>query len=379
MKFKVNSADLVSMLKVAIKGFDSRDESSFVYMKVEDNKLSVISRCRPAFFMGQVSVENLELDQDEPSVYYVEGEVLKRLASIFPTAPVKLEFEVNKDSRAFSIKYTGNRFKLPIVSDTAEIAHPVIRNLGIVQGQEFMNVVNMLVKIVDNDPSLQEHPSSCLHLIFSKDEMKSMGTDRFAIAEMSREFSGSEELEGIETILIKHPQAALLSKTSGPAELLKVVYSDEYFGYIDSEGFVSLVARTDINPLNYEQIKMNTGSGQHVVLETSDLREALGTIAKLSFAYDQVMIELDNEEKTCKVSSVTGDSISIQVKEMELDAQKVITFTRSILSEALSPVTTEELRLQWSSEGASVFQIIPVDDGEDEEGIFIGVVPNATT
>lgn len=378
MKFKVKSLELVNMLKVAIKGFDSSDDSSFVYFKVEDEKLKVVSRCQSAYFSGSVAIENVEIEDGEPTVYYVDGDVLKTLSGIFPSSPINIEFSINKSSRTFVTSFTGNKLKLPIVADTKEHPSPSIKQMGMIQGQEFMHIVNMLLKLVLNDQASQEHPSSCLHLIFSPEEIKAMGTDGYALAELSREFAGDGNLEGTEAVLIKHRQASLLSKTTAPAEVLRIVYSDEYFGYIDGEGHLSLVGRTDIPALSYEGIKLSTGSGNNVVLGTKELRSALSTINKLSFSYDFVSIALDAEAKTCSVNSTTGNSIAVPVVSMDLTESVTIGFTLSIFSEALIPVTTDELRLEWpDSEDSVVYRIFPVDNGVDEEGVFIGVLPNA--
>lgn len=378
MKFKVSSLDLVNMLKVAIKGFDFRDDSSFVYLKVEEEELRVVSRCQAAYFSGKVAITNVEIDDGEPTVYYVDGEVLKRLLGIFPSSPINIEFSINKLSRTFVTSYTGNKLKLPIVADTKEHPAPSIKQMGMIQGPEFMHIINMLLKLVLNDPSSQEHPSSCVHLIFDPKEIKTMGTDGYALAELTREFAGDAELHGKETILIKHPQASLLSKTTAPAEVLRIVYSDEYFGYIDGEGFLSLVGRTDIPALSYEGIKLSTGSGNNVVLETSELRHALSTISKLSIGSDSVIIALDANEKSCHINSYTGDSIAIPVVGMELNESVNIGFTLSILTKALTPVTTDEMRLEWpDSDDSVVYRVVPVDNGVDEEGVFVGVLPNA--
>lgn len=376
MKFKVNSLDLVSMLKVATKGYDSRDDSSFIYMKIDDNKLTVVSRCQSAYFSGSVDVTNVEIADDEPNIYYVDGEVLKKLTGIFPTAPVNITFEVNKDSRVFVAKYTGSKFKLQIVSDTQEIPQPTITPLGMVQATEFMSVLNSLLKIVDNDPSAQEHPSSCLHLTFGPDKMKSMATDRFTIAEVAKDFSADASIEEEMVVLMKHPQASLLSKTAAPAELLRLVYSDEYFGYIDGAGNLALVGQTDLDPLQYEQIKGLAGNDHNVVIEAADLREALSTISKLSFANNSVVLNLDADENTAKLSSIAGDEISIPVVEMDIDESISVGFTRTVLQESLIPIDTDIVRLEWPENQATIYRLVPVEDGEDEENIFVGVVPN---
>lgn len=377
MKFKVNSSDLVSMLKIATKGHDSRDDSSFIYMKVNEGKLHVISRCQSAYFSGSVAVSNVELADDEPNVYYVDGEVLKKLTGIFPSAPIMIEFDVNKDSRVFVAKYTGSKFKLPIISDMNEIAQPSISPLGMVQATEFMSMLNSLLKIVDSDPSAQEHPSSCLHLTFSSDKMMSMATDRFTIAELTKEFSGDKNLNGEEVVLMKHPQASLLSKAANPAEVLRLAYSDEYFGYVDGSGNLALVGRTDLDPLQYEQIKSLAGNDQHVVMECSGLKDALSTISKLSFANNSIIMYLDAEEKSCKLSSVAGDVITVPISDLNIDESVSVGFTRSVLQESLIPIGTDNVRMEWPTDGSSIYRLVPVDNGVDEEDVFVGVVPNA--
>lgn len=375
MKFKVTSSELVSMLKVATKGFDARDDSSFIYLKVADGKLEVVSRCQSAYFSGSVNVTNVEAEENEANIYYVDGDVLKRLAGIFPSVPTNLEFEVNKDSRVFVIRYTGNKFKLQIVRDTQEIPRPKIKPVGLVQATEFMDVLNSLLKILDNNPDAQEHPSSCLHLMFSKDQMKSMATDRFAIAEMTKEFSGDSTLDEETLVLIKHAQASLLSKVAAPAEVLQVFASKEYFGYMDGNMNIALVGRTDLDPLEYQAIKdVAENNSNSVTFEVSDLKDALSTISKLSAVNDSIILSIDNEAQEVKASSIAGDEIIIPVSNINVEESTTINFTRSVLQEALIPVNTDQARLEWGE--SVIYRIIPTEGGTDEEGIFIGVAPD---
>lgn len=375
MKFKVTSSELVSMLKVATKGFDARDDSSFIYLKVADGKLEVVSRCQSAYFSGSVNVTNVEVEENEANIYYVDGDVLKRLAGIFPSVPTNLEFEVNKDSRVFVIRYTGNKFKLQIVRDTQEIPRPKIKPVGLVQATEFMDVLNSLLKILDNNPDAQEHPSSCLHLMFSKDQMKSMATDRFAIAEMTKEFSGDSTLDEETLVLIKHAQASLLSKVAAPAEVLQVFASKEYFGYMDGNMNIALVGRTDLDPLEYQAIKdVAENNSNSVTFEVSDLKDALSTISKLSAVNDSIILSIDNEAQEVKASSIAGDEIIIPVSNINVEESTTINFTRSVLQEALIPVNTDQARLEWGE--SVIYRIIPTEGGTDEEGIFIGVAPD---
>lgn len=377
MKFKVESLSLVNMLKNAIKGYASRDDSSFVYLKIDEetNELKVVSRSQAGYFSGKIEITNLEIDNEaEPTLYYVDGEVLKKLTSIFPSAPIQIEFSCNQDSRVFVAKYTGNKLKLPVISDSNEIPMPELTEIGMIQGTEFMFSLNSLLKIVDNDQSAAEHASSCLHLKFENDTMYAMATDRFALAELETNFTPKENSSSIKTILIKSQQANLLSKTVAPAEVLQLVYSNEYFGYIDGFGNVALVGQADITPLVYQQIKNATGNDFFVEVETSELKDALSTISKLAFEDNFVLIEFDQKNKECKVSSVAGDVITIPVVNSQGDNSVTVTFTRSVLEEALNPVHTDNVKIEWpNAEDVVIYKLTPFENNAPQENIFIGV------
>ena len=385
MEFKVKSSELVSMLKIVIKGFDSRDDASFIYFKVNDNKLFVTSNSATAYFQGNVNVTGYSENEDDSDVFYVDGEVLRRLSDIFPDAPVMLSFSINQNSRVFVVKYTGHSFRLPIVSDTHEMEKPDTVKLGMIQAPDFFDVLNSLNKIVDKDSSVQEFPSSCLHLGFTGNEMTAMGTDRFTIAEVKKEYTPDEENQDYH-ILIRQPQAALLSKPINPAEALTIVYTSKMFGYIDGEGILSLVGRTDMTPLNYLPLKkqaIDMAKDAHsVTVDFSDFKNTLDTMGKLAFVNSTLILKFDSDGKA-KIMSTSGDIMdlaTISADGFTGENEETYNFNLNVLGRALIPVDTETLRLQWgnpdSEQSGSLFQLIPVDnDGNDEKNIFIGVMP----
>lgn len=379
MKFKVQSTDLVSMLKIVIKGFDARDDSSFIYFKVEDNKLIAVSDSSSAYFRGSVDITGYTAEEDDDNVFYVDGEILRRLVGIFPDAPVAIEFSINQTSRVFVIKYTGHSFRLPIISDLEELDVPNTVNLGMIQASEFFSVINSLVKIVDTDSASQEYPSACLHLAFKDSKMAAMGTDKFAIAEISKDYTPEEDDQDYK-LLIRQPQAALLSKPINPAEVLQLVYTKNMFGYVDGSGILSLVGRTEMNPLNYEPMKQAASDDCSITVDYTDFKETLETIGKLTFNTQGVILKFTADGKV-KFMSASGDVMDLAISDSKgidngKDTQFV--FTRNVLSESLIPIDTHTIRLQWEDvDSPSIFQLVPVDDdGADEDNVFIGVVPN---
>lgn len=382
MKFNVKSNELLATLKIAIKGYDSTDETSFIHFGIEDTKLIISSRCMSGFFSGEVELTNLEIGEDDPRNYFVDGNTLKKLSGVFLNSPIPITFKINKNSRSFKLSYSGNNFTLPILSDTDEITPPEVSQLGVAPASEFMEVTNDLLKIVDNDKAAQENPSSCLHLTFSEDSIKTMGTDRFAIAEISKPFTGNPEIfedEDSFTVLIKHPQAQLMSKAVTAGEMFTLLYSDEYFGYKDGDGNTVLVGRTDNNPLNIEPIKNLAGDEEFVTIETLSLREALSIVSKLATNnLHPITLILNKEDADLSLKSMTGDSLAIACEEWNIENDREIPFIRSVLQEALIPVSTDLVQLAWTDNGDSTFyQLFPFDGENREEGVFLGVMQYA--
>lgn len=384
MKFKVDSARLIEMLKVTSKGFDQRDDSSIIITRVDPgaNTLEVTSRCQSSFFSGKIDILNLEVDEDEELEHYVDGTILKKLIGILPSAAVNITFSVSKTSRVFTLAYSGNKLKLPITSDTTRIVRPEIKTLGMVQANDFMDTIDSLLKIVSTDPSTQEHPSSCLHLKFQKDEIELVGTDAYSFAEVKLPFTPEQEEYEPEQILVKQAQGSLLSMNVDPAEVLKIVYSDNYFGFIDGNNNLSLVGRIDMAPLPYQRLLTNASDDHSVTINKNQLKDALNTIAKLAFTTNSVLLKMNAKDKTLKVTSATGDVIDVNVEDMNLDEDTEIQFTRTVLQKSLIPAKTDLIRIEWGMVGnmTSLFRIVLLDDSQNAiDNVFIGAASDVVS
>lgn len=374
MEFKVQSSELLDMLKVVIKGYDSRDDSSYIFFNINDNKLEVSSTTNStSFFKGKVDITGYSNDEDTENAYYVEGDILRRLISIFPSAPIDLKFSINDKSRVFTIKYTGHSFRLPIISEGSPLPEPDIMKLGQIQAVDFFDVLNSLTKIVDTDPAAQDTGVSCLHLNFKDRIVSAMGTDRFAIAERKIGYDPENDDQDL-TFLIRQAQASLLSKPINPAEVLQLVYTANQFGYIDGAGITSLVGRTQFEPINYGPFKEQAQGSKSITVDYDDFKNSLSTIGKL--AVNNTILLTVNPQGV-QLLTAAGDVMDLGTSSIEgITDDEKYKFTLKILEETLIPVDTHTLRLQWG-ETAGLFQVVPVDDdGNDEEGIFIGVVSN---
>lgn len=386
MEFKVQSDKLVEMLKVVIKGYDPKEDASTVIFNIVDNKLVAIGDNPASYFKGQVEITGLVEEEGDGNVFYVAGDVLRNLTSVLPAdAPVAISFSLSQTSRVWQIKYAGNKFSLPILTDSSVVSSPETTKIGMIQAQDFFPTINSLIKLIDTNSAMQDVGTSALHLAFKGEQMVTMATDRVAIAEIKKEFSPATPDMDI-TLMIKQAQASLLTKAVNPAEVLQLVRSDSSFGYIDANGTLTLVRLSDVAPINYQQLIDKASSESSITVNRNEFKQTLNTIGKFLFAVDNLILTT-NPDGTATLSSDNGNVMDIILQDHKgiSDRPQVFKFVRSIIAEALVPVDTTTMRIQWKTQTddtqvPSMIQIVPIDDdGNDEENTFIGVAPIANT
>ena len=224
MKFNVKGTELNSVLSTVIKGFNNKEDNSYVAFKlnVEDEKLEITARSRAAYFEGSVNATGVEFNEDEPLIYHLDGVKLKQLVSILPSAPVDVNFEITDETRSFTIKTAVSKYKLPVLSDTPLAPTPETKELTVVDANEFMKVAKDLIKIVSTDPSTQEHQVSCMHFNISDESMKMSATDAYALGSVKIKASkvGEEDLD--KDVLIRHTEVNTLIKSFDSGETVTV-------------------------------------------------------------------------------------------------------------------------------------------------------------
>ena len=94
MKFQLKGTELHDVLSTVIKGFNSKEDNSYVAFELDDENslLNVTARSRAAFFEGKIKAHSIEVSEDEPKVYHLDGVKLRQLVSILPNAPLNLSF-----------------------------------------------------------------------------------------------------------------------------------------------------------------------------------------------------------------------------------------------------------------------------------------------
>jgi len=371
MKFRVKGTEFNNILSTVIKGFNNKEDNSYVAFKLneEDNELTVTARSRAAFFQGKLNVSAVEVSEDEPRVYHLDGVKLKQLVSILPTAPVDIEFSINDKTRSFTIKTSASKYKLPVLSETPLAPAPEVDEYSTVDANDFMDVAKVLIRILSSDPSTQEHQISCMHFQLTENNLKMLATDAYALGSITVN-SSQVNLEGKKDVLVRHTEVATLLGTFSAGETLTIVGSDDMFGYIDENGTLSLVGVINLTPLDVSQVESIAKDDNKVVVDKTEFKNAVETVNKLSPNDETVDIELDNDRGLVRVSNRYGDYIDVTPSEFKFTLPGTATFATSVLLKTINPANNGSLRLEFGNlteEEHGVVRVVSLQaDGSDD-------------
>lgn len=347
MKFRVKGIDLNEILTTTIKGFDDKEDNSYIAFKIDEEtgKLIVTSRSRSAFFEGSISAFNIELNDTEPRIYHLDGVKLKQLISILPKSPIDIDFEITENTRSFTIKFVGNRYQLPVLSETPLAPTPEVSEYAEVDAVELMDILKDLIKIPSTDAAAQEHQFSCVHYNLSEDKLKMTATDSYALGIIEQE-SFNNKLEDELDVLVRHSEVSMLIDNFAQGEVLTLVGSNEMFGYIDESGTLSLVAKMNLAPINAEGIKAFIKTNNQVTVDKNEFRVAIDTVAKLSMYDETVVVEFFQDEERIRVSNMLGDHVDVHAKEASVTAPGTASFLTSVLKKSLLPAANGDIILE---------------------------------
>ena len=380
MKFIVDAMQLSSVAKLVIKGLNTKDPHSQTVLKLNDDKTKLTIYCttQTTFFKGALDVSNVDYEDSETVVEWsVDGSQLKTILSILPSAvSIPVEFEMNDSAKNFVVKSHGNTFKLPVYGTISPYKEEKTTKITLVPANDFIAKFISLGKVTSSAIEDENNGSSCLHLVFEKDNFKLMGTDMFSLAEVEEKLEIENENET--TILVSSSQLSLLGRSFDGGEQISLVETPTKFGYFDERGILSLVAKSSLTPLSYQMIKTRTSDDCYIKINSSDFKEAISALGKLATNSDDITMTIKDREVI--LSNINEDTIKVELLDSNIDEES-ITFTKQSL-QVLEGLFTENIKLSWpNTEYGKMVKITNYlkDDNDVEKEdtkTFIGVVAN---
>jgi DNA polymerase III sliding clamp (beta) subunit (PCNA family) len=212
-----------------------------------------------------------------------------------------------------------------------------------------------------------------------------MATDRYALGEISFDFAPTDDcaefVEKYPNMLLPFDSATLISPSKGNESTVELMFSEQAgdkYGYRFSDRKLALFSLKNAEPLTYAALKTNAESKieNSVKVSTKELQKAINIISTLAITENEIYLEISDNSFVVHDSS-KSNKLKVQSEDNKVAEKVTIKFIRSVLTEAISPVSTEKVALKFGDQN-SAFIFIPVlDTGTEVDNVFVLAIPSS--
>lgn len=380
MKFIVGCNDFKNLIGTTSRGLAKQPNAQIV-MQITGNeqepKIKITCQTGSSFFQGDIPIHSI--DNFEEKVWGLEYDKIKSIISVLPDTPTNLVFSTSdRDGQTLSLDYLGNHINIKFYENvqvpqlTGEI-----KTLGRVDSLLFMKSMGNMLKVVENNQVSIDLATGCLHFSLEDNIIKTMATNRYAIAEMKIDFEQEEETNFEQMKMLKLEQGSLLIKQPEANEVLELIMIGNMFGYIDGEGIINVVTLADIRPLDYQPILSLASDENFAMVETGSLKTNLINMGKLNQLEDEVILEaskenifIKNRQDTLEINKVDNTEELIANNLSEVHELK---FHRPTTMDIFGLLSTNLVRLEWGTPGKLVRFVTLDKDNQPIENLIVGV------
>lgn len=386
MKLVLDTKSFVDAVSWVGKALDSKDDKAYIALVVDaDGKGFISHTSGTSFIKSEIKVNSIELENDEEGVNLaLAAQFVKRFAATLrdPSTPLTFSKDLNDERTSLTVTRPQENYTIPLVA--ARIgSQPKYEVLGTIADGEYFDAVTKLAKLTDpvNAGMYPSIGAVDIKLNHEDKNVTIMATDRYALGEIILPFTPNESAEFYKenkNILIVESSASLITPSKGQVDEVELIYDEKgnKFGYNFSDGRLVLLSPSTADPIPYTAIKKKSeNTVGSALLSIGEFRNALSSVSNL--AYDETSIIITIGTKGITVSDTKGtNSLRVNTEEVEgLDKPLTVRFTRSILNEALSPISTNRVKFLWK-DARDPFIFVPVyDDDSTADNVFLLGIP----
>lgn len=386
MQLVVDTKSFVEAVAWVAKTLDTKDDKSHIALVVNADGEGYLSHTNGlSYIKSPLQIEKIELEDDEVEVKLALGaQYTKRLAATLRdhSAPLSFTKDLNNARTSLTVKRPQENYTIPLVE--ARIgSEPKYEVIGSVADGEYFDTLNRLAKLTDpaNAGVLPVIGTVDVKLDLDEKTITVMATDRYALGEIVIPFNptkGAEFYGDNKNLLIPEERASMISPSKGSVDSIDLIFESkaQKFGYTFPDGRIALFALSTAEPLAYGVIKKSASQTEgKALVSLVELKNAISSISSL--VYDETNIQLTISEKGLIVSDIhETNTLRVTIAESTtIDAPIVVRFSRSILNEALGPISTNRFNLKWKDE-KSAFVLEPVfDDDTTADNTFLLAIP----
>ena len=363
MLLKIKAENLQSLGENTLK---SKEDNKKTAIRVSENRLNIISYSNITYFTASADLEEVIEASDEWIA--IDSDTLKRYLSVLPKNDAIITIDNSEDSR-LTIKNGKSVFRIPIVLGEKIKEEKNLEELATVDIMDFSNKIADVNKLTSK--STHNDKTQFLHLLFEKDGIKLMGTDKVAIAEhvISADSDREESFLFTSNMINLFP----VINTSEPWTLVK---TETRFGLKDLNNNLYLIGVVDESPLNYKPIKSlvvkpDDSEYRSVTLDSKEFKKKISDMSKinnnsasLGIAFTQDGFFIYNRE---------GDRIEIN---SDYDNSMNLTMGMNMNSLlVLSNIFAGDIKMSFraSDQTERVFRTVVRFENVDSPDLFMGV------
>lgn len=385
MKLILDTKSFVDAIAWVSKTLDTKNDKSYIALVVNANGNGYVSHTNGlSYIKCEVQVDSVELEPGRDGVSLaLDGAYVKRFASTFRDFGDPLTFtkELDDPRASLSVTRPQENYTIPIV-DSVIGAEPKYETIGSVSDAEFFDALTKLTKLTDPVNSGIVGAVGAVDLLVDADEetVTLMATDRYALGEIILPFtpeSGAQFFENVENLLLPAERAGLIAPSKGQVDQVELLHEakSSKFGYRFPDGRIVLFALSTSDPLPYGPLKDNAETDSSALVSVTELRNALSAISNLAYAEADIVLNMTkNGLIVSDVNELNTRRVTIQGSEGIGEGLRV-EFTRSILNEALVPLSSNRVNIKWKSEFAPFIFTPVLDDDSEADNVFLLAIP----
>lgn len=386
MQLVVDTKSFADAVSWVAKTLDTKDDKSYIALVVNADGDGYLSHTNGlSYIESPLQIDKIELEDDETEVKLALGaQYTKRLASTLRdhSAPLTFSKDLNNPRTSLTVKRPQENYTIPLVEARIGAA-PKYEVIGSVSDGEYFDTLNRLAKLTDpaNAGVLPVIGTVDVRLDPDEKTITVMATDRYALGEIVIPFVPSAAAEFFgenKNLLIPEERASMIAPSKGSVDNIELIFEGKSskFGYTFPDGRIALFALSTAEPLAYGVIKKSaSGTEGKALISITELRNAIASISSL--VYDETNIQLTITSKGLIISDIhETNTLRVTLADTtEIEEPIVVRFSRSILNEALGPISTNRFNLKWKDE-KSAFILEPVfDDDTVADNVFLLAIP----
>lgn len=385
MKLILDTKSFVDAIAWVSKTLDTKNDKSYIALVVSADGNGYVSHTNGlSYIKCEVQVDSVELEEGHKDVSLaLDGAYVKRFASTFRdfTAPLTFTKELDDPRASLAVKRPQENYTIPLV-DSVIGAEPKYETIGSVSDAEFFDALTKLTKLTDPVNAGIVGAVGAVDLLVDAEEetVTLMATDRYALGEIILPFTpetGAQFFGNVANLLLPAERAGLIAPSKGQVDQVELLHEakSSKFGYRFPDGRIVLFALSTADPLPYAPLKDNAETDAFATVSVAELRNALSAISNLAYAESDIVLHFH------KNGLVVSDVNELNTRRVVLhDAEEIgeglrVEFTRSILNEALIPLSSNRVSIKWKN-SQSPFIFTPVlDDDSEADNVFLLAIP----